>query len=83
MVVDPNDGDKQVAHGVADGRMPQRPELGKRRAFGCPELQHHHRDNDGDHRIRECGHPMRRRDLFTHALIVLQTGELVKRENDR
>jgi hypothetical protein len=47
MVVDPNNGDEQVTHHIADGRGPQRPEIRECRLLRCLELQYH----DGhDHR---------------------------------
>ena len=41
MVVYPNNGDEQVAHRIADGRGPQRPESRECWLIWCPQLQYH------------------------------------------
>ena len=50
-MIDPDDGDEQVAHSVADHRVPQRPEGGERRVFRCFEFEHHDGHDHGDDRV--------------------------------
>ena len=54
MMVDPNNGDEEVAYRIADGRVPQRSESREYRLVGCLELQYHDGHNHREHRVREC-----------------------------
>src|SRR5262245_4242440 len=51
VMVDPDDGDEQVAHRIADGGGPQRPESRECRLLWRFELQDHDGHNDRENRI--------------------------------
>jgi len=53
MVVHPHDGYDEKTEPVADKHRRHFPQCRQRRLRGCAQLQHHDRDNNGDHAIAE------------------------------
>jgi hypothetical protein len=71
-MVDPNNGDEQVAYRIADGRVPQRPESREYRLVRRLELQYHDGHDYREHRVRECSQPLRGYLFFTHSALAFR-----------
>jgi hypothetical protein len=71
VMIQPDDGDEQVAYGVADRRRPQGQERRECRFFGRLELQHHDGDDHREHGIGESAQSIGGGLLFMHGLLLI------------
>src|SRR5215471_17481800 len=67
MMVDPDDGNKEVADGVAQGCRPQRKQSRQLRLGRRLQVQYHDRDNHREDTIRECCQPLGWSRSVSHA----------------
>jgi hypothetical protein len=69
VVVDPDNGEEEVTHRIADGCGPQRPESRECRLTGSPELEYHDGHDHREDRVRIGGQPMCGFPFFRHGAL--------------